>query len=49
MLGEKESKDNILEDIVSYDNLKATGWRVFVMHERASQRSGQESCFFGSH
>ena len=27
-----------------YDNLEATGWRVFVMRERANQRSGQECC-----
>ena len=29
-----------------YDNLKATGWRVFVTCERAKQQSGQECSFF---
>ena len=32
-----------------YDNLEATGWRVFVTRERADQQSGQECCFFGSY
>ena len=30
-----------------HDNLKATGWRVFLTRERVNQRNGQECCFFG--
>ena len=32
-----------------YNNLKATGLRVFLMRERANQQIGQESCLCGSH
>ena len=37
--------DNIMISCL-YDNLKATGWRVFVTRERAKQQSGQECSFF---
>ena len=29
--------------------MKATGWWVFVIREKANQGSGQECCFFGSY
>ena len=33
----KEPKYNILEDIMLYDGLKATGWRAFVTRKTANQ------------
>ena len=42
----KSLKTTILEMTCLYDNLKATGWRVFVTREGANQGSGQLFYYF---